>query len=550
MNTNNQSESPASERTRLRCRMLGMPTLRCATTGQLVDPDPVDALDNATLLQVFDSPFIKKRLVELAARWETMDLPEPMSLCEPLMAIPIPYTLRRRRSGYLVVVTQDHACATESAIAALAAQCDAPPADLLEGILTMAVSTPESIRSLAALLNWSQDDVIEMTTKDRAIETFSAQLAENYEEISLLYRMSHLMTELAAPERFVEQTCEELHNTLSFAWVGAAFVSDHQLARDMAGVRVIHNAAPNRQDYSREALEYTLDAAGQGGIQVVSAERFTQATGFQTEGDLAIGRVVRAERLVGVIVAGGKEGLDTGTTSADLKLIDAAASSMGIFLENACLYDDQQVMFLGVLEALSAAIDAKDRYTCGHSERVAHLAVKLAEQIELDEELTERLRISGLVHDIGKIGVPESVLTKPGRLTLDEFEIIKRHPEIGVRILRDIPQLTDVLPGVLHHHERWDGRGYPYGLAGDKIPLFARLLALADSFDAMSSTRTYRAAMPRPTVLGEIRKGAGAQFDPAFATMFIQLDFTSYDRMVETHMRQDPQQEREQGAAA
>jgi len=530
--------------------MLAMPTLCCAVDGQYVANESIDALENTALRRVLESQFIQRRMSELGARWSEMDLPEPMTLCGPLTAIPIPQTLRRRRCGYLVVIIRDTANETEQSVESLASQCDVPQSDLLESLRVMAASTQESMKPLAALLNWSQDDVIEMASKDKALDAFSAQLTENYEEISLLYRMSRLMTELAAPERFVEQTCEELHGTLSFAWVGAAFVTDHQLAREMAGARVTPCAEPDWIDCARETLEYALDAANQGGIQVITAERFNQETGLNTEGDIAIGRVVRGERLVGVIVAGGKEGLDKGTTSADLKLIDAAAGSMGIFLENACLYDDQQSMFLGVLEALTAAIDAKDRYTCGHSERVAHLAVQLAEQLGLDEELTERLRISGLVHDIGKIGVPESVLTKPGRLTKDEYEIIKRHPEIGVRILRDIPQLSDVLPGVLHHHERWDGRGYPYGLANEGIPLFARLLALADSFDAMSSTRTYRSAMPRPTVLDEINKGAGSQFDPHFARVFATLDFTAYDRMVEQHLARDPQQSDAKGEAA
>src|SRR5690606_20290161 len=132
-----------------------------------------------------------------------------------------------------------------------------------------------------------------------------------------------------------------------------------------------------------------------------------------------------------------------------------------------------------------------------HSERVAYMATRLGEAIGLDAETAQRLHIAGLVHDVGKIGVPEAVLCKPGRLTDEEFKLIKLHPEIGHRILRDIPQLADVLPGVLSHHERWDGKGYPHGLAGEEIPMFGRLIAIADSFDAMSSTRTYRSAMPR-----------------------------------------------------
>jgi len=145
------------------------------------------------------------------------------------------------------------------------------------------------------------------------------------------------------------------------------------------------------------------------------------------------------------------------------------------------------------------------------------------------------MHITGLVHDVGKIGVPEAVLCKPGKLTEDEFDLIRKHPEIGYRILKDIPQLKDILPGVLYHHERWDGNGYPHGLSQQQIPMVARLIALADSFDAMSSTRTYREARSRSEVLREIRQCAGTQFDPELAPVFAKLDFSGYDRLVAEH---------------
>jgi putative two-component system response regulator len=140
---------------------------------------------------------------------------------------------------------------------------------------------------------------------------------------------------------------------------------------------------------------------------------------------------------------------------------------------------------------------------------------------------------------VGKIGVPEAVLTKPGRLTDEEFAQIKLHPGIGYNILKDIPALTGVLPGVLWHHERWDGRGYPDKLAGENIPLIARVLALADTFDAMSSNRSYRPAIVRPKVLEEIHKNAGIQFDPQLAPMFVTLPFDEFDAALESHRQLD-----------
>ena len=142
------------------------------------------------------------------------------------------------------------------------------------------------------------------------------------------------------------------------------------------------------------------------------------------------------------------------------------------------------------------------------------------------------------------------VLTKPGRLTKEEFDLIKKHPEIGYRILRDIPQLNDILPGVLHHHEAWTGGGYPSGIQGEEIPLVARLITLADSFDAMSSTRTYRNAMSRKDVLEEIQRCTGTQFDPELAPIFLKLDLDEYDNLVNNQHEQDLREGRFGGQAA
>ena len=142
-------------------------------------------------------------------------------------------------------------------------------------------------------------------------------------------------------------------------------------------------------------------------------------------------------------------------------------------------------------------------------------AVELARAIGIEEQEVERIRIAGLVHDVGKIGVPEAVLCKTGKLTDEEYEQIKLHPRIGYNILKGIPKMEDVLDGVLYHHERWDGRGYPDRLAGENIPLYGRILAVADTFDAMSSTRSYRQAMPRDQGVGRDRAVLGLAVRPA-----------------------------------
>jgi putative nucleotidyltransferase with HDIG domain len=210
--------------------------------------------------------------------------------------------------------------------------------------------------------------------------------------------------------------------------------------------------------------------------------------------------------------------------SVDLKLLAAISNQAAVFLDNHYLFEDLQDLLMGMLYALTASIDAKDPYTCGHSRRVAMISRKLAELHGLSRERVERVYLGGLLHDLGKIGIPEAVLRKPGRLTEDEFALIRRHPQIGANILGGLKQMQDVLPMVLHHHERMDGRGYPARLAGSAVPVEARIVGLADAFDAMTSCRTYRSAMPLPAVLAEIRRVAGTQLDGRCVELLLSLD--------------------------
>lgn len=175
---------------------------------------------------------------------------------------------------------------------------------------------------------------------------------------------------------------------------------------------------------------------------------------------------------------------------------------------------------LATVEALAAAVDAKDRYTRGHSQREALYAVAIATALGLAETDIVRIRQAGILHDVGKIGVPDAILTKPGALTDDEFVAIKEHPAAGERMLRGLPFLQEILPAVRSHHERWDGRGYPDGLVGDAIPHDAAILAVADSFDAMTSSRTYRPALPLAEAIRRIHEGSGTQFDPVLVAAF------------------------------
>jgi response regulator RpfG family c-di-GMP phosphodiesterase len=178
-------------------------------------------------------------------------------------------------------------------------------------------------------------------------------------------------------------------------------------------------------------------------------------------------------------------------------------------------------MYVRSIDALIKALEAKDFYTRGHSQRVTIYSVAIAREMGLPGEEIEQLRRAAVLHDLGKIGVREVVLNKPGRLTDGEYGEIVRHPETAMRILEPIPFFQPLLPAILHHHERFDGRGYPAGLAGDRIPLPSRIMAVADTFDAMTSTRAYRDALPVPDANAEIRRCAGTQFDPGIVPYFL-----------------------------
>jgi hypothetical protein len=181
----------------------------------------------------------------------------------------------------------------------------------------------------------------------------------------------------------------------------------------------------------------------------------------------------------------------------------------------------QQRAHEATVSALCQAVETKDFYTRGHSERVSRGSVMIASEIGMRAERVAAIRFAGMLHDVGKLGVPTSVLQKTGRLTDDEYAAIQLHPMRGLDIVREIGFLDEALAGIMHHHERIDGKGYPMGLAGDEIPEFARVLAVADAFDAMTSNRAYRGARPVAAAIAELRKCAGEQFDPAFVDAFV-----------------------------
>lgn len=249
----------------------------------------------------------------------------------------------------------------------------------------------------------------------------------------------------------------------------------------------------------------------------------SEPTHADAAGDYFAMPIFTAKHLVGTLVA-----LDRGhrvaTDENKVQLIQSILRQVGMAAENERLIQAMTQMIVEVVVSFAMAIESRDPYTGGHVHRVTAFAVLLAKRLGLSEREQSIIRLGGLLHDVGKVAIPDAVLNKAGKLTPEEFGVIKSHPIVGHQIIGFIPQLRSVHPIVRHHHERWDGKGYPDGLAREEIPLLARVLAVADTFDAMTTNRSYRSALSPTEAMQEILRCAGTQFDAQVAEIFAQFE--------------------------
>ncbi len=526
-----------SPRFRQRLRELSVPVVRLTAEGGVATEDDLDWIERVIVSSRAFAAAVKtkwpeigdalSRVTELWPGVSVVALPDAGRRRLDTMRCPLSLHAALMVGPCLVSSEQLHRICDEAQLDYRATVARINPDRLMD---------TDEARRLALALSWMHEDAGEIDRQAHELQTLSTELADSYEELSLLYKLSTSMVVNQAPAQFLADVCGELQQVVGLRWLAVRLIDNEPRLQGLAGQLIVAGhtgAAPDRfQAVAAELLKRFANATAPVIIDDTTTLGIPELLG--SAGSLLVVPLRREDGTLGLMIGGDK--LDAANiTSVDSKLCDSLANTLTIFLENLMLYEDAQAMFMGTLHALTRAIDAKDSYTHGHSERVALLSRMLAEAVGLDAETVERVYIAGLIHDVGKIGVPEAVLTKPGRLTDDEFDLIKMHPEIGGKILRDIRQMQDLIPGVMYHHERYDGRGYPHGRAGDDIPLFGRLICLADSFDAMSSNRTYRAAMDRQRVLDEIRKCAGTQFDPTLAEAFVNLDFVPFDMMIQKH---------------
>ena len=380
------------------------------------------------------------------------------------------------------------------------------------------------------------------TKAEKQIEMVGTELAQTYEELVLLHKLSTNMKVTESDANFLQMACDSLTEIVCVEGIAILMekkVDDKQQLVVSAGsglidideqtAAILHSGLMEEIRNGKEALldsevdsdfkyDWPSNIKNIIAVPLCGKEKIESGiTGKNDNGNGLLGLMVAINRI-------GKQDFD----STDIKLFNSVAGGCAVFIENGRLFKDLKELFIGSLKALTNSIDAKDKYTHGHSERVAFIsrwiAEKLSEKEQLDEEQIHMVYLAGLLHDIGKIGIEEVVLRKKGKLTEQEFDRIKQHPSIGAGILHEIKQMRDVVPGVLSHHERIDGRGYPDGLVDEQIPLTGKIVGLADSFDAMTSKRTYRDAMSVEQALEEIEKGLGTQFDEKVGRIFLDSD--------------------------
>ena len=341
------------------------------------------------------------------------------------------------------------------------------------------------------------------------VEKLAEALTVKFEELTLIHQLSERLTLNEHSDQICESLLAELTPCIRASTLAIELCGDE----DAGDEPLLFQEGEDRDaDWLIELGEHIINTTEQDGEQ--SNRRITICNAPDESPFQVRAVVVPIERqgsfLGRMIAIRNQSDPEFGTIEADL--MKSTSMMLGAHLINQRQYREMQQMFEGTIQSLVSALDAKDAYTCGHSSRVAELAVELATRLGFDEDRVATIRMAGILHDIGKIGVEDSVLRKPGRLTDDEFEQIKQHPVLGYEILQGIRQFNKILPAVRHHHESWDGTGYPDGLSGESIPRDAQVLAVADAFDAMTSDRPYRAGMPLEKVIAIFEEGRGSQW--------------------------------------
>lgn len=342
------------------------------------------------------------------------------------------------------------------------------------------------------------------------------ELSIAYEELSLLYRMSGIFSSLST-----EDICNRMiDEAISAIGVRTAAILFHDDKNDLLFTKTFKGTWDAHRTFPRDhaVIWKSIESKKSSAIhRIADTEYCDYIPGLRS---IMVCPILGKARTVGAIIVADKEG-DEEFFSHDTKLLMAITSQAGLAIENAFLYTELETMLVGAIKSLVKALESTSYWTAGHTERVTEYAISIGKLLNLDSDTLEKLKICSLLHDIGKIATPKEILNKSEALSESEWVEMKKHPGVGAEILGEMKQFKDVILGIKYHHEHWDGRESTFGLKNEEIPLLARILSVADTFDALTSDRPYRSKRSREEAAVEIMRCSGTQFDPEIVKAFL-----------------------------
>ncbi|MDA8099612.1 MAG: HD domain-containing protein [Nitrospiraceae bacterium] len=365
--------------------------------------------------------------------------------------------------------------------------------------------------------------LLRLALAEHKLSLTTQRLDARNQELAAIRRLSETVGNERQITRLCETTANEIAGTLGASSVAILLLDEHtgDLVTAAATGEPPATGGPRPRVKAGDGLLWQVLKSGRP-LHLPGSAAARQFTGsLASLAGLAVPIRSRHKQL-GVIYACGKQdGRDF--TAGEQDLLCGIANQAAVALDNATLRHGVENLYVGIAWSFAAALDAKSAWTAGHSKRVTQYAVAIAEELGLEPDVLTSVQICGLLHDIGKIAVPERLLDKPSTITHEEHRLIALHAPQGAKILEHIDSFQPLLPGIRHHHERWDGRGFPDRLQGERIPLLARILAVADAYDAMTSDRPYRKRRARHDAMTEIERCSGGQFDPRIVKAFIEV---------------------------
>jgi len=406
------------------------------------------------------------------------------------------------------------------------------------------VAVPAARKAAGAAIEFMGRNLASVLDMGYEINSLSGEVARNYDELSILWELTSKLGAGLDVDRICKVLADEVMEICPSNNVSIMLVAEmpSEAPRAACVIRPEDRASPppaRKFFFPKVSLG---EDASMASMMALSTEKGLLGRVYGTREPLTVCDVGKDERfeglpypvrrllavpltventVIGAIVATDKlDGEEFYST--EIKLIQSIATDCAVAIKKALLYDEIHEMLFSTAEAFSLAMDAKDPYTYGHSKRVSDLSASVAKEMGLSSEAVSRIRLAALLHDIGKIGTPEVILGKVSGLDPEEMDRMKEHPYVGARMIENIRRMKEIARWMCHHHEKFDGSGYPAGLKGDEIPLPSRIIALADFYDALTSERPYRKAMSRDEAVGIMKESVGTHFDPVVFEHFLR----------------------------